>query len=125
MTAHTYCGFLSEVVRELPLIENLGVPDLAMTSKIYAADGTLLGDVFGEENRVLVGWHQIPEDLRDAVVATEDQDFYSHPGFDIRGIARALRSNLASGDLRGLSDEAVPPQRLPRRLLAKPPRNDE
>src|SRR3990172_3081021 len=74
-------GFLSEVVKDMPMIENLGVPDLAMTSKIYASDGTLLGDVFGEENRVLVGWHQIPEDLRDAIVATEDQDFYTHPGF--------------------------------------------
>src|SRR4030065_2403575 len=62
-------GFLSEVVKDLPLIESLGVPDLAMTSKIYAADGSLLGDVFGEENRVLIGWHQIPEDLRDAIVA--------------------------------------------------------
>ncbi|MCX6646161.1 MAG: penicillin-binding protein 1A, partial [bacterium] len=94
-------GFLSEVVKDLPLIESLGVPDLAMTSKIYAADGTLLGDVFGEENRVLIGWHQIPEDLRDAIVAVEDQDFYSHPGFDIRGMVRAMFANLSKGSLKG------------------------
>jgi len=94
-------GFLSEVVKDMPMIENLGVPDLAMTSKIYAADGTLLGDVFGEENRVLVGWHQIPDDLRNAIVATEDQDFYTHPGFDIRGIARAIKINLSHGNLGG------------------------
>ena len=94
-------GFLSEVVKDMPMIENLGVPDLAMTSKIYASDGTVLGDVFGEENRVLVGWHQIPEDLRDAIVATEDQDFYTHPGFDIKGIARAVKSNLTKGSLHG------------------------
>ena len=94
-------GFLSEVVKDLPLIENLGVPDIAMTSKIYAADGTLLGDVHGVENRVLVGWHQIPQDLRDAIVAVEDQDFHQHPGFDIRGIARAFRQNLTTGNLTG------------------------
>lgn len=94
-------GFLSEVVKDLPIIESLGVPDLAMTSKIYAADGTLLGDVFGEENRVLIGWHQLPEDLRDAIIAVEDQDFYSHPGFDIKGMTRALITNLSRGSLKG------------------------
>jgi len=103
-------GFLSEVVRDLPLIENLGVPDIAMTSKIYAADGTLLGDVFGEENRVLVGWHQIPQDLRDAIVATEDQDFYIHPGFDVRGIARAIYHNVTSGDLTGQGASTITQQ---------------
>ncbi len=103
-------GFLSEVVKDLPLIENLGVPDLAMTSKIYAADGTLLGDVFGEENRELVGWHQIPQDLRDALVATEDQDFYEHPGFDVRGIARAFRENLESGDLTAQGGSTITQQ---------------
>ncbi len=112
-------GFLSEVVRDLPLIENLGVPDLAMTSKIYATDGTLLGDVFGEENRVLVGWHQIPQDLRDALVSTEDQDFYQHPGFDIRGIARALRENIASGDPTGQGGSTIT-QQLVRNLYLTP-----
>lgn len=94
-------GLLSEVVRDLPLIEKLGVPDVAMTSKLYASDGTLLGDVFGEENRILIGWHQIPQDMRDAIVAVEDKDFYRHPGFDIRGIIRALYENLSSGNLTG------------------------
>jgi len=112
-------GFLSEVVRDMPLIENLGVPDLAMTSKIYAADGTLLGDVFGEENRVLVGWHQIPEDLRDAIVATEDKDFYLHPGFDVRGIVRAIMSNLTTGNLRGQGASTLT-QQLVRALYLTP-----
>ena len=103
-------GFLSEVVKDLPMIENLGVPDLAMTSKIYAADGTLLGDVFGEENRVLIGWHQIPEDLRNAIVAVEDQDYYSHPGFDIKGMARALIQNLQQGSLKGQGASTVTQQ---------------
>jgi penicillin-binding protein 1A len=112
-------GFLSEVVADLPLIENLGVPDLAMTSKIYASDGTLLGDVFGEENRVLVGWHQIPQDLRDALVSTEDQDFYEHPGFDVRGIMRALKENLASGNLTGQGGSTIT-QQLVRNLYLTP-----
>jgi penicillin-binding protein 1A len=103
-------GFLSEVVKDLPMIENLGVPDLAMTSKIYASDGTLLGDVFGEENRVLIGWHQIPEDLRSAIVAVEDQDYYSHPGFDIKGMARALIQNLQQGSLKGQGASTVTQQ---------------
>jgi len=112
-------GFLSEVVKDMPMIENLGVPDLAMTSKIYASDGTLLGDVFGEENRVLVGWHQIPQDLRDAIVATEDKDFYSHPGFDVRGIARAVKENLASGDIKGQGASTLT-QQLVRALYLTP-----
>ncbi|MFH1676686.1 MAG: penicillin-binding protein 1A [bacterium] len=94
-------GFLSEVVRDMPLIEDLGVPDVAMTSKIYANDGTHIGDVYGEENRVLVGWHQIPEDLKNGLIAVEDKDFYSHPGFDAKGIMRALYQNVSSGKLKG------------------------
>ena len=112
-------GFLSEVVRDMPLIDNLGVPDLAMTSKIYASDGTLLGDVFGEENRVLVGWHQIPQDLRDAIVATEDKDFYTHPGFDIYGIARAVHANLTAGDPTGQGASTLT-QQLVRALYLTP-----
>ncbi|HDS29436.1 MAG TPA: penicillin-binding protein 1A, partial [Firmicutes bacterium] len=112
-------GFLSEVVADLPLIESLGVPDLAMTSKIYAADGTHLGDVFGEENRVLIGWHQIPQDLRDALVATEDKDFYEHPGFDIRGILRAFRENVASGNLTRQGGSTIT-QQLVRNLYLTP-----
>jgi len=112
-------GFLSEVVKDMPVIENLGVPDLAMTSKIYAADGTLLGDVFGEENRVLVGWHQIPQDLRDAIIATEDKDFYDHPGFDIYGIGRALIENLKKGSIRGQGASTLT-QQLVRALYLTP-----
>jgi penicillin-binding protein 1A len=114
-------GFLSEVVRDLPLIENLGVPDIAMTSKIYASDGTLLGDVFGEENRILVGWHQIPQDMRDAIVAVEDKDFYTHPGFDIRGISRAFYENIISRNPTGQGGSTLTQQLVRNLYLTNEP----
>jgi penicillin-binding protein 1A len=92
-----------------------------MTSKIYAADGTLLGDVFGEENRILVGWHQIPQDMRDAIVAVEDKDFYSHPGFDIRGIFRALYENIITRNPTGQGGSTLTQQLVRNLYLTNEP----
>jgi penicillin-binding protein 1A len=64
---------------------------------VYAADGTLITTLHGEENREVVPFASIPSVLQDAVVAIEDQRFWVHRGVDIRAVARAAVSNASEG----------------------------
>ncbi len=62
----------------------------------------LMGEWNGglREERTFVPLDSIPKCMRDAVVASEDRRFYSHVGFDLRGIARALLSDMRGGGVR-------------------------
>jgi penicillin-binding protein 1A len=66
-------------------------------SRIYAADGTLLGE-FAKEWREFVPYEQIPKQLVDAFLAVEDHDYFNHRGIYFKGIARALWTNITAGD---------------------------
>ena len=72
-------------------------------STILASDGTtdIAKIVPPEGNRVDVEISQVPQHVRDAVIAAEDRDFYSNPGFSITGFARAIKNNLFGGDTQG------------------------
>ena len=77
--------------------------DLAgyQTTTVYFSDGTTPMGSFSEQNRVIVGQDQIPQHVRDAVVAAEDRTFYENPGINPTGIARALWQNLRGGHRQG------------------------
>ena len=75
-------------------------PKLPM--RIYAADGVLLGE-FGEERRNFTPIAQMPQVLKDAVLAAEDERFYEHGGVDPRGVLRALLANLRDARSQGAS----------------------
>ncbi|WP_286297225.1 penicillin-binding protein 1A [Polynucleobacter sp. TUM22923] len=68
--------------------------------RIYTADKVLIGE-FGEERRKVIPLNEIPIKMRNAVLAIEDDRFYSHGGVDYVGILRAtltnLRGNLSQG----------------------------
>ncbi|QWE10668.1 penicillin-binding protein 1A [Polynucleobacter sp. es-EL-1] len=68
--------------------------------RIYTADKVLIGE-FGEERRKVIPLSEIPMSMRNAVLAIEDDRFYSHGGVDYVGILRAaltnLRGNLSQG----------------------------
>ncbi len=66
----------------------------SMSSKLLAADGSLIADLHGEVNRDPVPLSKIPKSLRNAAIAIEDRRFYRHSGIDLRGTARALVSTL-------------------------------
>ncbi|MGV0849159.1 transglycosylase domain-containing protein [Mycolicibacterium phlei] len=71
-------------------------------STILAGDGSELAKIVPPEgNRVDVDIDQIPVQVRNAVMAAEDRDFYSNPGFSITGFLRAIKNNLFGGDLQG------------------------
>jgi membrane peptidoglycan carboxypeptidase len=69
-------------------------------SAVYAADGSKLAVLHGDQDRIVVPLSAIPTTVRDAVLAAEDARFYQHGALDLRGIARAAAVDLASGQLR-------------------------
>jgi membrane peptidoglycan carboxypeptidase len=74
----------------------------AQVSTILAGDGSELARIVPPEgNRVDVKIDQIPVHVRDAVMAAEDRDFYSNPGFSFTGFLRAFKNNLFGGGLQG------------------------
>ncbi|MEA2497939.1 MAG: penicillin-binding protein [Actinomycetota bacterium] len=73
---------------------------LAQSSRIYAGDGELITTLHGPENRTVVPNNRIPKNLKQAVVAIEDERFYQHNGVDVRAILRALVANVTSGEVR-------------------------
>ncbi len=71
-------------------------------STILASDGSELAKIVPPEgNRVDVNIDQVPVHVRNAVMAAEDRDFYTNPGFSLSGFARAIKNNLFGGDLQG------------------------
>ena len=68
-------------------------------SRVYAGGGELIAS-FYRENRASVPLEEIPEYMRLAVLAIEDDRFYQHPGVDVRAVGRALWRNARSGALR-------------------------
>ena len=90
---------VGQFVDDLPQIEDFTPAESALTSRIYAADGTLIATFHGEQNRELVSLQQIPRNLINAVLAIEDERYYQHQGFDLEGIIRSLIINIVSGDV--------------------------
>lgn len=72
-------------------------------STILASDGSVIAKIVPPEgNRVDVNLSQVPVHVRQAVIAAEDRNFYSNPGFDFRAFGRAVQNNLfGNGDLQG------------------------
>jgi membrane peptidoglycan carboxypeptidase len=71
---------------------------LSSESNVFYKDGkNKFGAFFNEDHRFYVKYDSLPQSLIDAVVAAEDANFFAHRGFDMRGIARAVRNNLESG----------------------------
>jgi len=75
-------------------------PAQAETTKVFAADGSLLTSLHAEENRERVAMADMSPSLTAAVVAIEDSRFFAHKGVDLRALGRALRRNAEAGELR-------------------------
>lgn len=73
----------------LPTFEELENPQKNLATEVISADGVTLGK-YAFKNRTPVGFKDLPENLVKALIATEDERFYSHSGIDFRGTARAV-----------------------------------
>ena len=72
---------------------------LAERSTLYAADGSVLQTLHGEEDRLPVSIDKVPKDVVKAVLDAEDERFYQHGAIDVRAMARAMVSNLQEGQI--------------------------
>ncbi|MFM7532577.1 MAG: penicillin-binding protein 1A [Rubrivivax sp.] len=70
--------------------------------RVLAADGQLLGE-FGEERRSYVPIGEIPQVMKQAVLAIEDANFYRHGGVDFKGVARAALAQFSEAKSQGAS----------------------
>lgn len=87
-------GYL-RLTRDLPRIERISDYRPKAVTSVYAEDTTLMAELF-DERRYPVSFEEIPEQVRNAFLAAEDANFYSHPGIDVISILRALWVNLRS-----------------------------
>src|SRR3972149_10018315 len=76
--------------RNLPNPNTLLERSAELSTKITDRNGESIYEVYGEKHRVLVPLAQIPQTLRDATLAVEDSNFYSHQGVSLKGMARAF-----------------------------------
>ena len=83
----------------LPSLEVLTDYRPKIPLRVYTADGVLMGE-FGEERRAVVKIGEVPEQLKQAILAAEDDRFYQHGGVDYAGVLRAAYSNFTSGGAR-------------------------
>ena len=78
----------------LPSLEILTDYQPKIPLRVYTADGYLIGE-FGEERRAIVSIQEVPDVMKQAILAAEDDRFYQHGGIDSMGVLRAALSNIA------------------------------
>ena len=90
-------GYLHAVNQSLPTYEELVDRDVPESSKLFARDGTLIYEFYGEYKRSRVELERISPHLVNATLAIEDKDFYNHGAISLPAIARAIRANYETG----------------------------
>ena len=80
--------YLVTITRGLPSVEALQDYTPPITTRVYAGNGTVLGE-YARERRIFVPATFIPKLVKQAFTSAEDRNFYSHPGIDPSGIVRA------------------------------------
>jgi penicillin-binding protein 1A len=88
----------------MPSFEDLENPDSNLATEIISADGVVLGKYF-EKNRSQLKYSDLPKNLVQALIATEDARFYEHSGIDARGTLRAVSSFGTSGGASTLTQQ--------------------
>jgi penicillin-binding protein 1A len=89
--------WLVNIYNSAPSLASLRPITNGTVSKVYAADGSLIGVIHSDTIRQPIGTNKIPQDLKDATVAIEDRRFYSHGGIDPSAIVRAGWEDLTAG----------------------------
>jgi len=87
------------VTRDLPSYDTLAHYEPPITTRLYAGNGTLIGE-YARERRLFVPITAIPDRVKQAFLSAEDKNFYSHPGVDVFGILRAAINDLRNTDKR-------------------------
>ena len=96
-------GIAKAYVDTAPTLDLAALDAQDQTSFIYDAEGRLITDYKGTEDRVMVSISEIPEMLQNAFVAVEDARFYEHNGIDLKRIVSAFITNFTTGSMQGAS----------------------
>ncbi|MGZ5924031.1 MAG: penicillin-binding protein 1A, partial [Rhizomicrobium sp.] len=88
-------GYIYSVTRDLPSVEALRDYQPPVTTRVYAGDGTLLGE-YARERRIFVPIAFVPKLVTEAFTSAEDKNFYTHPGIDPSGIMRAALKDIVN-----------------------------
>ncbi|MGI8945068.1 MAG: transglycosylase domain-containing protein, partial [Thermoleophilaceae bacterium] len=120
ITVASLVGYVLAIAASAPDISELKPDDKGESSVIFAADGSRLGYVQSDEIRTPIPWKAMPQDIRDAVVAVEDERFYEHEGVDYSAIVRAAVKNIRSG--KNVEGGSTITQQLVRALYIKDPK---
>ena len=89
-------GFYFYVKDDLPTEDLIRDVKFQIPMKVYTAEGELISQ-FGEKRRTPVLYSEIPQELKDAIIATEDSRFYDHFGIDPIGIVRSAIAVISTG----------------------------
>jgi len=113
-------GLYAWLIVDLPSFHDLRDKAISPTTKIYDRHGRLLYEIIDPHagKHTPLPLDEIPLYLRQATIATEDANFYTNPGVDLRAILRALIINLRGGEV--LSGGSTITQQLARNLLLSP-----
>lgn len=92
-------GYALSIANSAPPLSSLKPRDPGATSSVYASDGkTRLGFIQADELRENVEGNRIPDVVKNATVAIEDERFYKHDGVDYEGVVRAAVKNLKADE---------------------------
>ncbi|MEM6684297.1 MAG: transglycosylase domain-containing protein [Bacteroidota bacterium] len=94
-------GFLGE----MPSFEILENPQTNLATQVISADGKVLGKYYLKDNRTPVDYKELPKDLVNALIATEDARFHDHSGIDVRGTVRAFAYLGSKGGASTISQQ--------------------
>jgi 1A family penicillin-binding protein len=90
------------LLRDVPSPRRLtSKENFAVSTQIFDRNGVLLYEIFGDEHRIPIKVAELPPYVAQASIAIEDQHFYSHFGFDVWGILRAVINNFQGKPLEG------------------------
>lgn len=93
-----------EIIRNADPIDPTKIYDtLELSTQIYDDRGRLLDEIYYNENRKIVTYEQLPDNLKNAFVAVEDKTFWEHSGFNFRRIFGAILDAVHGGRISGTS----------------------
>ena len=93
----------------LPTAEGMHRVELQVPLRVYTSSGGLISQI-GEQRRIPITYDEIPELVRHAVLAAEDDRFFEHHGVDWLGVTRAMLMNVATADLAGQGGSTITQQ---------------
>ena len=114
--------YVLSVAAQAPPISSLKPIDQGTSSRVFAADGSLLGYIQHDQVRTPVPLSRIPRELQQATIAIEDERFYKHGGVDFEGILRAAVKDIEAG--RAVQGGSTITMQLVRNLYISEPKRD-